>query len=290
MNHKWFWRGDFKILRLSEDQMEHYFLVLSFYIFLDFLSMTCSFPLFQGYLGAVAWLKAQASLCWVKPPRNFCDPTAWGLLAPRRGPDVLVRIGKALLLETLKELGSFLRHEHIRVSNFATTNPCFQKMCPDTLAPPVVFSAATTSDNLGTSGLESAWDAPGPRPKFKRLLPHQRPVRAGDVLDFLGVYSRGWCSLLFFLFLESQWSWENLEMGFLDAFFLMLWIFCQKTKDNEIFLFSFIFAGFNCNHQTHLRFWHWNMEQKTWVKCKSSADIYCTKTCIKIKRVKMVQY
>lgn len=37
-------------------------LVLSFYIFLDFLSMTCSVPLFQGYLGAVAWLKAQASL------------------------------------------------------------------------------------------------------------------------------------------------------------------------------------------------------------------------------------
>jgi len=23
--------------------------------------------------------------CWVKPPRNFCDPTAWGLLAPRAG-------------------------------------------------------------------------------------------------------------------------------------------------------------------------------------------------------------
>ena len=120
--------------------------------------------------------------CWVKPPRNFCDPTAWGLLAPRRGPDVLVRIRKNPPFGDLpKKLGSFLRHEQFRVSFLQPENPWFQKMCPDTLAPPLlVFSAPPlTSTFFRPSGLESAWDAPGPRPKFKRLLPHQRPVQQG---------------------------------------------------------------------------------------------------------------
>ena len=48
-----------------------------------------------------------------------------------------------------KKLGSFLRHEHVRVSFLLTRNPWFQKMCPDTLAPQIVVFSSRHFRRLG---------------------------------------------------------------------------------------------------------------------------------------------
>ena len=72
----------------------------------------------------------------------------------------------------------------------------------------------------------SAWGAPGPRPKFKRLLLHQRPSRGCPLLG-VGLGDAVTC---FFWKVKLR----KLEMGFLDSFSDALNVL-QKSKGNDFF-------------------------------------------------------